>query len=76
MQELLNETQVSPFDIWDDVVKKIQDDPRFQLVPTPKERKATFDRYCEALHAAAATPSDDSSATAVNKDQVRTRHTS
>ncbi|KAJ3403925.1 transcription elongation regulator [Chytridiales sp. JEL 0842] len=49
--DLLREKDVSPFGTWEKEVQKIIDDPRFELIATPKERKYLFDKYCKLIAA-------------------------
>jgi transcription elongation regulator 1 len=43
---LLLEHKVSPFSAWAIEEPKLSTDPRFIQIPTPKERKSLFDKYC------------------------------
>ncbi|KAI8916259.1 hypothetical protein EDD86DRAFT_13748 [Gorgonomyces haynaldii] len=46
---LLQEYQVSPFSSWSLEEPKLAQDPRFQVVSDPKQRKQLFEQYCKEL---------------------------
>ncbi|KAJ1982669.1 hypothetical protein H4R35_000192 [Dimargaris xerosporica] len=45
-KSLLNELNVSPFALWEQMEPKLAQDPRFSLVQPAKRRKELFDAYC------------------------------
>jgi hypothetical protein len=47
-KELLRENKVNQFSFWDRVVSKISLDPRFELIPDMKQRKAIFEQFTKS----------------------------
>jgi hypothetical protein len=45
--ELLQDHQISPYDLWQDVEARIRSDARFELIFDHKERQRLFEAYCK-----------------------------
>ncbi|KAH6585247.1 hypothetical protein BASA61_006975 [Batrachochytrium salamandrivorans] len=53
--QMLKDINPSPFSTWESEEVKMNQDPRFQLVTTSKERRRLFDKYCQSQAQATAT---------------------
>jgi hypothetical protein len=47
--QMLMDSEIDPFQSWNSILSKLSSDPRFNEIPSAKERRALFDAACPAL---------------------------
>lgn len=66
--EMLRETGVSAFSVYESHMPKVKNDPRYTLIPKIRHRKSLFDRYCRELAQQKPSSSDQGGTEAARND--------